>query len=117
MGKSVKKRIQNKVGSVVNNIIDEIRDSAISGFVLRESSDLYRRDDRQKRKFEQRAERDEAAFNAQTAENEYLRNANAAARLSRTMYAGLSEIIGGSMRLSSSIGEANFMNRYLGGGV
>lgn len=86
----------------------------------REVSDVWRRDDRQKKKFEQRAEREEAAYQAQVKENAYIREANAAARVSRMMYG--SQRIGDARSmtgrpLSYVIGGGENMNRYLGGGV
>ena len=87
--------------------------------VRREVSDIYRRDDRQEQKFERRATRDAAAYNAQVAERDFIRHANESARLSRMMF---SEFIGEARSfrgnpLSGIIGEPEFMNRYLGGGA
>lgn len=118
---SIRRYVRRAVDSVsdhVDRALESLADYSLHvKYFHREVSDVWRRDDRQKKKFENRAEREEAAFQAERSENEYLRNANAAARLSRTMYAGLSERIGDSMRLSSVIGEPQFMNRYLGGGA
>ncbi len=119
--KKVRKAI-DKTSDYIDRALESVDDYSLHvKYFHREVSDVWRRDDRLKKKYEDRAEREEASYQAEMREKAYLREANAAARLSRVMFQGAGRI--GEARsmtgnpLSESIGTSNFMNRLLGGGA
>ena len=121
---SIRRRVQHQIREAVDSVSDHI-DRALESassyslhikYFHREVSDIWRRDDHLKKKFEDRQERADALYAAEQAERDFIRQANASARLSRFMY---SETIGDGRAygFSNQIGEPEFMNRRLGGGA
>jgi hypothetical protein len=121
---SLYKKGKKAVRSTVDHIdraLESVADYSLHvKYFHREVSDVWRRDDRQREKYEDRAERDEATYQQQLRDNAYIREANAAARVSRMMYGSTRIGDAQSMTgqpLSATIGGGDFMNRYLGGGA
>lgn len=124
---SLRRRIQHQIRETVDHVVDQVQDHSLHvRFFHREVSDLWRRDDRMLRKGERRAQREQAAFDAQEAENASQRAATAGARLSRLMTQGGTLGGGpelgyrGARRISGIMGFQSFNStapRSLGGGV
>lgn len=107
----------SRVSRAYRRTVDKLHDVSPVKFIEKEVQDIYRKDDRLKKKFERRAEAEQGAFEARQRESQAISTANASARLARAFY--------GQRRPTRTIGRSSSlgvhgrltMNRMLGGGA
>lgn len=121
---SFKSRVQNKLGKAVDSVVDTIQDSPSLhvNFFHKEVSDLWRRDDRQLKKLENRGERDALIYASRLAEQQRQKQASESSRLSRRMQLGGGQASGGRgnamlLSLLGLMAPPNTTNSTLGGGA